>query len=44
MIQILFIIGCLLVPAFSDWTARCRMNEAGRDERGRGTDEGHGGE
>ena len=26
MLQVLFIIGCLLVPAFNDWTEKCRNN------------------
>lgn len=26
MLQVLFIIGCLLVPAFNDWTEKCRKN------------------
>lgn len=45
MVQILFIIGCLLVPALNDWTTKCRTNEAGganeaggMNERGRGTE------
>ena len=43
MVQILFIIGCLLVPALNDWATRTNegdgANEAGgMNERGRGTE------
>jgi len=44
MAQIIFIIAMLLAPALNDWTAECRANEAGGDERGREGHEGHGGE